>query len=128
MRLVIVRHAEAAAGHPDELRPLTAEGRAQARRLGDSLREEGVAPDAVVCSPLLRARETAAAIGFGEPEVDDRLAPGATPEDVRAAADGRGGTVIVVGHQPDCGRAAAALGGGAEPAFPPAGHHAIELP
>jgi phosphohistidine phosphatase len=127
MRLVIVRHAEAAAGHPDELRPLTAEGRAQARLLGEQLRRDGLDPDAIVCSPLLRARETAAALGLGEPRVDERLAPGATPDDVRAAAAERGGVVVVVGHQPDCGRAAAALGGGAEPPFPPAGHVTVEL-
>jgi phosphohistidine phosphatase len=127
MRLVIVRHAEAAAGHPDELRTLTPEGREQARRLGERLRADGIAPDAVVCSPLLRARETANALGLGEPEVDERLAPGATPDDVRAVADGRGATVVVVGHQPDCGRAAAALGDGEEPHFPPAGHATVEL-
>jgi phosphohistidine phosphatase len=119
MRLVIVRHAEAAPGRPDELRPLTPAGREQARRLGDELRAESV--DAVVSSPLLRARETAAALGLGQPEVDERLAPGAGPDDMRAAAAGRGATVVVVGHQPDCGRAAAALGGGEEPAFPPCG-------
>ncbi|HET8527525.1 MAG TPA: histidine phosphatase family protein [Gaiellaceae bacterium] len=125
MRLVIVRHAEAASGHPDELRPLTAAGRRQARRLGAELGTENV--DAVVCSPLLRARETAAALGLGEPAVDERLAPGAEPDDVRAAAEGRGETVVVVGHQPDCGRAAAALTGGPEPAFPPCGHVTVEL-
>ena len=127
MRLVIVRHAEAAAGHPDELRPLTFAGREQARRLGEQLRADGIAPDAVVCSPLLRARETASALGLGRPEVDERLAPGATPDDIRTVADGRGATVVVVGHQPDCGRAAAVLGGGAEPHFPPAGHATVEL-
>jgi phosphohistidine phosphatase len=127
MRLVIVRHAEAAAGQPDELRTLTPEGREQARRLGEQLRTEGISPDAIVCSPLLRARETATALGLGEPEVDDRLAPGATPDDVRAVAEGRGATVVVGGHQPDCGRAAAALGAGGEPHFPPAGHATVEL-
>lgn len=127
MRLVIVRHAEAAPGRPDELRGLTEEGRAEARRLGERLRAEGVSPDAIVTSPLLRARETAAALELGEPEVDERLAPGATPDDLRAAASGRGGTVLVVGHQPDCGRAAAALGDGVEPAFPPCGHVTVEL-
>jgi phosphohistidine phosphatase len=128
MRLVIVRHAEAAAGHPDELRPLTANGRAQARRLGDDLRDAGVVPDAVVCSPLLRARETATELRMGEPIVDERLAPGATPEDVREVATAHGGqAVVVVGHQPDCGRAVASLGHCPEPAFPPAGHHMVEL-
>ena len=127
MRLLIVRHAEAAPGNPDELRPLTPGGRAQARALGDRLREQGLEPDAVVSSPLLRARETANALGLGEPAVDERLAPGASPDDVRDAALGRGETVLVVGHQPDCGRAAGALAGGPEPDFPPCGHALVEL-
>jgi len=127
MRLLIVRHAEAAPGKPDELRALTPGGREQARRLGRTLRELSLEPDAVVSSPLLRARETAEALGLGTPEVDDRLAPGASPSDVREAALGRGETVLLVGHQPDCGRAAAALSGGPEPAFPPCGHALVEL-
>jgi len=126
MHLVIVRHAKAAPGDPDELRPLTGKGRKQARELGEELRRKGVAPDAVVTSPLLRARETAAALGLGEPEVDERLAPGASPEDIRAVATGRGQTVVVVGHQPDCGRAMLALAG-VEAPFPPAGYHELEL-
>jgi phosphohistidine phosphatase len=128
MRLLIVRHAEAAPGNPDELRPLTADGREQARRLGLKLRGGGLAADAVVTSPLLRARQTAEALGLGDPEIDERLAPGATPFDMRDAATGRGGTVVLVGHQPDCGRAVAELRGGDEPAFPPCGHALVELP
>jgi phosphohistidine phosphatase len=127
MRLLIVRHAEAGPGSPDELRVLTPLGREQAWELGRRLRELGVAPDAVVSSPLLRARETAVALGLGEPQVDERLAPGATPEDIREAAEGRGETVVVVGHQPDCGHAVAALTGGPEPPFPPCGHVLVEL-
>jgi phosphohistidine phosphatase len=127
MQLLIVRHAEAAPGAPDELRPLTESGREQARELGRRLREQGVEPDAVVASPLLRARETAAALGLGPAEVDERLAPGATPEDIREVASERGRTVVVVGHQPDCGRAAAVLSDGPEPAFPPCGHALVEL-
>jgi phosphohistidine phosphatase len=127
MRLVIVRHAEAAPGSPDELRPLTADGRAQARRLGEELREQSLEPSAVVSSPLLRARETAAALALGEPTVDERLAPGATPDDLRAVAEEHGGTVVVVGHQPDCGHAVAALSGAAEPHFPPCAHAIVEL-
>ena len=127
MRLVLVRHAEAAPGSPDELRTLTADGQDQARELGERLRVEGIEPDAVLTSPLLRARETGAALGFGEPEAVDALAPGATAEDVRDAVVGRGETVIVVGHQPDCGQIAAALGDGSEPAFPPAGAVVLHL-
>ena len=127
MRLLIVRHAEAAPGSPDELRSLTPDGRERARELGRRLRKEGIEADAVVSSPLLRARETAQALGLGEPEVDERLAPGATPLDVRDSAVGRGRLVIVVGHQPDCSRAVAVLTGGEEPAFPPCAYALVEL-
>jgi len=130
VQLYLVRHAEAADGEPDELRPLTAEGRRAARELGERLAADGVRPDAVLTSPLLRARETgvelARAAGI-EPEADERLAPGATAEDVKSAAGERGETVVVIGHQPDCSRIAAALTGGAEPPFPPAGVLAIDL-
>jgi phosphohistidine phosphatase len=131
VQLVIVRHANAASGEPDELRPLTAEGRETARALGQRLAEEGVRPDAVLTSPLLRARETAQELARPagvEPEPDERLAPGASAEDIRAAAQGRGEIVIVVGHQPDCSRIAAALTGGEEPAFPPGAMLSIDLP
>jgi phosphohistidine phosphatase len=127
MRLVIVRHAEAGPGTPDELRTLTPAGREQARELGRRLRDEGVAPDAVVSSPLLRARETAVVLALGKPEVDERLAPGATPEAIREAVLGRGETVLVVGHQPDCGQAVAAFTNGPEPPFPTCAHVVVEL-
>ena len=127
MRLVVVRHAEAESGEPDELRSLTDEGRAQARALGERLRAEGIVPDALLTSPLLRARETAAALGFGFAEPQDALRPGATADDVREAVAGRGESVLVVGHQPDCGRIAAELGDGVEPPFPPAGVVMLDL-
>jgi phosphohistidine phosphatase len=129
VRLYLVRHAEAAAGEPDELRPLTVQGREQARALGERLRAEDARPEIVLTSPLLRARETgselARALG-AETEPDERLSPGATLEDVRAAVAGRGEHVVVVGHQPDCSQIAAALTG-SEPAFPPAGLAVLEL-
>jgi phosphohistidine phosphatase len=130
MRLYLVRHAEAAPGEPDQLRALSPEGRRQAKELAERLRADGVEPDAILTSPLLRARETGGAIAEAtgvEVEPDERLAPGATEEDVRAVVAGRGETVILVGHQPDCGRIAAALGGGEEPRFPAAGCVTLEL-
>ena len=130
MRVYVVRHAEAAGGKPDELRPLTSAGRKAARALGKRLAAEGVDPDALLTSPLLRARETATEIARAvgvTVEPDERLAPGATTEDLRAAVAGRGETVVVVGHQPDCGRIAADLSGGPEPSFPPGGMVAVEL-
>ena len=83
----------------------------------------------MLTSPLLRARETAAAIATGagaELRVDERLAPGASADDVLAAIEGAGGTVVAVGHQPDCSEIAAALGAG-EQDFPTAGMVEIEL-
>src|SRR5215210_5869688 len=130
VQLVIVRHAEAASGEPDELRPLTPQGREAARALGRQLEREGFQPDAILTSPLLRARETARELARPaglEPEPDERLAPGATAEAVRAAVEERGETVVVVGHQPDCSKIAAELTGGPEPAFPPGGMVAIDL-
>ncbi len=130
MQLYLVRHAEAAGGEPDELRPLTPAGREQARSLGERLRDSGVRPNAILTSPLLRARETAAALGreLGlEAMPDERLAPGATADAVASAVEGRGDTVIVVGHQPDCSRIAAALSGEEESDFPPAGFVTLDL-
>ena len=124
MRVYVVRHAEAAPGEPDELRRLTPYGREQARRLRDELATEF---DAVLSSPLLRARETAELIAARPPEPDERLAPGASETDVRAAVAGRGDTVLVVGHQPDCSRIVAALTGAEERAFPPCAHAVVEL-
>ena len=77
MRLFLVRHAEAAPGEPDELRPLTAAGRAAARALAARLARDDV--ELCSASPLLRARETAGEIARTAQaplEVDDRLAPG----------------------------------------------------
>ena len=127
MRLFVVRHAEAAPGDPDELRPLTDAGRAAARSLGDRLAEHGL--DAVLSSPLLRARETAEAIArpaglVAEP--DERLAPGADADTVREAVAGRGETVVTVGHQPDCSEIVLALSG-ERVSFDPGAVHEVEL-
>jgi phosphohistidine phosphatase SixA len=127
MRLFLVRHAEAAPGEPDELRPLTPAGRAVARDLGERLAPESL--DAVVSSPLLRARETAEqiarAVGL-TPEADERLAPGATAEDLKAAVAGRGDTVVAVGHQPDCSALLLVLSG-RELDFAPGAVHEVQL-
>ncbi len=127
MRLFLVRHAEAAPGEPDDLRPLTAAGRDAARKL--ACRLAGEHPEAVVSSPLLRARGTASAIADAagiEAEADERLAPGATADDLRAAAAGRGETVVAVGHQPDCSEIVLALTG-REVRFKTGAVHEVEL-
>jgi phosphohistidine phosphatase SixA len=127
VRVIVVRHAKAAPGAPDELRPLTEQGREAARVLGELLADRQ--PDTVVSSPLLRTRETAQAIADAaglDVEVDERLAPGADADDLRAAVAGRGGTVITVGHQPDCSEIVLAITG-REVDFPTAGFAEIDL-
>ena len=127
MRLFLVRHAEAAPGEPDELRPLTPAGRAVARALGERLAPEH--PTAVVSSPLLRARETAEQIARAAgltPEADDRLAPGANAADLQAAIAERGDTVIAVGHQPDCSAIYLVLSGD-ETDFAPGAMREVQL-
>jgi phosphohistidine phosphatase len=132
VRLLLVRHAEAAPGDPDALRPLTPRGRDQARELGERLAAER--PAVVLTSPLLRARETAEAIAraAGAPVVvDERLAFGATATAVAdAAREAAAGSsvVVAVAHQPDCGHITAELTGEPEPPFPPAGVAELELP
>jgi phosphohistidine phosphatase SixA len=102
VRLFLVRHAHAKSGDPDELRPLSARGREEARKLGE--RFAAVEPTLVITSPLLRARETANAIAKAagaELRIDERLAPGATADDIRESVAGNDGPVVTVGHQPD---------------------------
>ncbi len=128
MRLFLARHAAAAPGHPDELRPLTPEGREQARALGERLVPGR--PEIVLTSPLLRARETADAVAGAtgaELRIDDRLRPGATAELLLEAVRGAGEVVVAVGHQPDCSEIAADLGAG-EVVFGPGAVLEIDVP
>src|SRR3954463_15711358 len=96
VQLYLVRHAQAADGEPDELRPLTAEGRRAARELGERLAADGIRAHAVRPAPPRRARQPGPELARAaviEPEPDERLAPGATADEVKAAAAGRGETV-----------------------------------
>jgi len=127
VRVFLVRHAEAAPGEPDALRPLTPAGHDTARALAAVLVREH--PDVVVTSPLRRARETAAAIAEAaglEAVPDDGMAPGATVASLREAVAGRGATVVAVGHQPDCGNIVEELTGERRP-FAPGAHVELEL-
>ena len=129
MLVYLCRHAEAAPGDPDALRPLTAEGVEQAERLAAQLAREQPAPALVLSSPLLRARQTAEAIARAtgaEARADERLAPGATVESLRELLDDLEGPIATVGHQPDCSEIVVALTG-RDPGFAPAAVHAIEL-
>jgi phosphohistidine phosphatase len=123
MQLYLVRHAEAAPGAPDEMRPLTEGGKQAARALGMRLRAIGARPSVVLASPLRRSWETAAALAIAlnvEMVEDERLRPGMNVETLKEAIRDRGESVVVVGHQPDCGQIVASVTGAAEQAFAPA--------
>jgi phosphohistidine phosphatase SixA len=129
MHVFLVRHAHSDPGDPDELRPLSARGRGEARALAERLAGHSTPPRVVISSPLLRARETAEAISeatSAELRVDERLAPGATLELLRGSLEGAGEPVAIVGHQPDCSEIAIALTG-SDPGFPTGGVVEVDL-
>ena len=115
MDLILWRHADAEDAAPDLERRLTQKGRQQAARVADWLRARLPQDFTVLSSPAARAREPAEAL-LGAPRIVDALAPGAPVRRiVEAAGWPRGdGTVVVVGHQPDLGRALAYLVAGRE--------------
>ncbi len=108
MELVLWRHADAEDGVPDEARRLTAKGRRQSEKMAAWLAGRLPGDYRVICSPAVRTRETAAAL-TGNPRIEKAVSTAATPQDVLKAAGWPGGTgtVIVVGHQPTLGAAAA---------------------
>jgi phosphohistidine phosphatase len=108
-RLILFRHAKTEARAPDGEdidRALVERGRADAERMGGMLAHAGLAPDLVLLSPALRARETWALASPAFPPTRVEIRDGlydATPEEVAdeltrgvASAD----TVMVIGHNP----------------------------
>jgi phosphohistidine phosphatase len=109
-RLTLLRHAKsswAEDGKPDRERPLAPRGRKAARRLGGYLRDEGVRPDLVLCSPAARTRETLELIRPGlrddvEVQVEEGLYGAGAKElldRLRRLPDAVG-WAMVVGHNP----------------------------
>ena len=114
-RLILMRHAKAERGGPetrDADRPLAARGREDALRLGDWMRREGYVPDLALVSPARRTMETWEGLALGAPMEAARGLYGAPAEAILAAVRGREGTVLVIGHNPGIGAAAAWLAGG----------------
>ena len=110
MELILWRHADAAEGEPDLGRNLTSKGRKQAARVAKWLLARLPSRFSVLASPARRAQETAAALGVPFKTIE-ALAPGAGIEEILGAAGWPEARkpVILVGHQPDFGRAAAFL-------------------
>jgi phosphohistidine phosphatase len=108
MDLIFWRHAEALDGTPDKMRELTAKGRKQARRMAKWLRARLPEDAIVLASPASRAQQTARAL-TEEFETVAAIDTSASAQDLLNAAGWPRGqrTVIVVGHQPCLGAAAA---------------------
>lgn len=115
MHLILWRHAEAADTLPDLKRELTRKGQRQARTIAAWLTPRLPANTRVITSPAQRAMQTASAL-TQRATVVDVIAPGAPARALLAAAgwpDARQ-PVVLVGHQPALGEAAAILLAGEE--------------
>jgi phosphohistidine phosphatase len=112
MLVVLLRHAEAedrSLTGLDADRRLTAAGEKRSKLVARALWKLVPSYDRVFVSPLVRARQTAAAVaevsGFrGEPIETPALRPGAAPiEILRQLRDHPVASVLLVGHQPHLG-------------------------
>jgi len=110
VELCVLRHAHAGDSttweEADELRPLSEKGRRQAERLGRLLAAAGFVPDAVLTSPLARARQTAEIVadllGVGvrlEPRLGEMVDLPVLEEILDDAGSPR--RPLIVGHDPD---------------------------
>ena len=108
MDLILWRHAEAEDAFPDLSRALTPHGREQAALVAAWLKKHVSPTPRVLASPATRTQQTAQALDM-EYSTVDALAPGAQPHAVLQAANWPKGedAVIVIGHQPTLGMAAA---------------------
>jgi phosphohistidine phosphatase len=108
MRLIIIRHAIAVPhgtpGVADEDRPLTPEGEARFREAARGLARVFERPDALLTSPWLRARQTAAiaAAAWKVAATEAKALAGGTFEEHALLLDAypKDATVAVVGHEP----------------------------
>ena len=112
MELLLWRHAEAEDGFPDATRRLTPRGKAQAQRMAAWILAHAPKPLRIVASPATRCQQTATALGLPF-ETDQRLSTSGNAADLLAAAGWPDASpqsaVLIVGHQPTLGQAAARL-------------------
>lgn len=115
--LYLLRHGvaeDASAAVADEQRELTDEGRRKTTEAAAGLRALGVAPEVILTSPLVRARQTAEltaqVLEVRTVETYPPLAPAGGAEAVVRQLKGYSGAeVMLVGHQPDLGELASYL-------------------
>jgi phosphohistidine phosphatase len=137
MKCYLVRHGQAVDADDwtgtDAERPLTDKGRTRMERAAATLAALDLDVDAVVTSPLLRARQTAAILARAlrrEDRLteDPRLGGGFGPEALAAilAEHGAAAALMLVGHEPGMSTTVEALCGGTV-AFKPGSIACIEL-
>jgi phosphohistidine phosphatase len=110
MDLLLWRHAEAVDSLPDSTRELTERGIRQAHKVAAWLESRRPKKLRVLVSPTVRTRQTASAF-TKDFEIVPALGPGNDISGILGACgwpDG-GGSVLVVGHQPELGRLASLL-------------------
>jgi len=131
--LIVVRHAKAVPGLgiADIDRTLNDRGRRDAEAAGEWLRANDLVPDAVLCSPAARTRETLALLdvdgevsyesGIYDNDPDELLElVNRTPDEVRR--------LLLVGHNPSVHQLVHDLTGEAPDTFPTCAIAVIELP
>ena len=122
MDLILWRHAEALEpdGSVDDMRrPLTAKGEKHAARMAQWLDRQLPEGTRILCSPAVRAEQTARALQR-KYKIRDALSPGASVSDVLETAQWPEAKfpVLLIGHQPSLGSVAAHLLGMGQDACP----------
>ncbi|MGD0997849.1 MAG: phosphohistidine phosphatase SixA [Thermoleophilia bacterium] len=123
MQLIFFRHGPAGSRADwqgaDGERPLTDDGRAVVMQVAGRLAKAGIGVDAVLTSPLARARQTAeiaaAALGCDDRLADDeRLGHGLDRKHLAAIVAEHAGAqaLMLVGHEPDFSTIIAQITGG----------------
>lgn len=112
-RLILMRHAKSdwSGGQDDHDRPLNTRGQLSADALGVWLRQRGLVPDQILCSSATRTCETLARLGLDvEPTmITGELYLASQNQILDVLRRAVGNVVLMLGHNPGIGAAAAAL-------------------
>ena len=112
MKIYLIRHSNAVdPGTPgyedDSARPLTEKGRDKMEKIASALKALGIAPDLIVSSPYLRAKETAEILAKGlkyKPDIafSDALVPMENADRIIGEINEKYSVdeLVLVGHEP----------------------------
>ncbi len=119
MQILFLRHGEADWpdwDKPDDERPLTRRGRKEMKRVAEFLERLDLCPDAILSSPLPRARQTAEIVAERvgkEVTIEPKLVHGFNSERLRdMIANTDGERIMIVGHEPEFSQVIEKLTGG----------------